>query len=202
MVAVGRRPVTETISPEAAGIETTEDGFIGTDDRARTNVEHVYAVGDVAGEPMLAHKAMKEGHVAADVIAGEPAALDYQAMPGAVFTDPEIGTVGMTEAEAEAAGFEPAVGRMPMQASGRALTMDEREGFVRVVADDPSGFVLGAQIVGPEASELIAEIGLAIEMGATLEDLAATVHTHPTLSEAVMEAAANAQGSAIHTLNR
>jgi dihydrolipoamide dehydrogenase len=91
---------------------------------------------------------------------------------------------------------------MPMQASGRALTMDEREGFVRVVADDPSGFVLGAQIVGPEASELIAEIGLAIEMGATLEDLAATVHTHPTLSEAVMEAAANAQGSAVHTLNR
>jgi dihydrolipoamide dehydrogenase len=119
-----------------------------------------------------------------------------------VFTDPEIGTVGMTEAEAEEAGFEPAVGRMPMQASGRALTMDEREGFVRIVADGPSGFVLGAQIVGPEASELIAEIGLAIEMGATLEDLAATVHTHPTLSEAVMEAAANAQGSAIHTLNR
>jgi len=202
MVAVGRRPVTDTVNLEAAGIETTENGFIDTDDRARTSVEHIYAVGDVAGEPMLAHKAMQEGHVAADVISGEPAALDYQAMPGAVFTDPEIGTVGMTESEAAESGFEPVVGQMPMQASGRALTMDEREGFVRVVADEPSGFVLGAQIVGPEASELIAEVGLAIEMGATLEDIAATVHTHPTLSEAVMEAAANAQGSAIHTLNR
>jgi len=202
MVAVGRRPVTDTVNLAAAGVETTDNGFVGTDDRARTNVEHIYAVGDVAGEPMLAHKAMKEGHVAADVVAGEPAALDYQAMPGAVFTDPEIGVVGMNESEAEEAGFEPVVGEMPMRASGRALTMGESEGFVRIVADEPSGFVLGARIVGPEASELIAEVGLAIEMGATLEDLAATVHTHPTLSEAVMEAAANAQGSAIHTLNR
>ncbi|MFC6837033.1 dihydrolipoyl dehydrogenase [Halomarina ordinaria] len=202
LVAVGRTPVTDTLDLEAAGVETDERGFVPTDDRARTNVEHVYAVGDVAGEPMLAHKAMKEGHVAAEHIAGEPAALDHQSIPAAVFTDPEIGTVGLTEAEAEEEGFEPVVGTMPLRASGRALTLDDTDGFVRLVADGPSGFVLGAQIVAPEASELVAEVGLAIEMGATLEDVAATVHTHPTLSEAVMEAAANAQGHAIHTLNR
>ncbi|MEF8863685.1 MAG: dihydrolipoyl dehydrogenase, partial [Haloarculaceae archaeon] len=202
LVAVGREPVTDTLNLDAIGLEPTDRGFLETDDRARTDVEHVFAVGDVAGEPMLAHKAMKEGEVAAAVAAGEPAALDYQAVPAAVFTDPEIGTVGMTESEAEAAGFDPVVGEMPMRASGRALTLDETDGFVRVVADDETGFVLGAEIVGPEASELIAELGLAVEMGATLEDVAATIHTHPTLGEAVMEAAMNARGEAIHTLNR
>lgn len=202
LVAVGRAPITDTLNLDAIGIETDDAGFIPTDDRARTSITHVYAVGDVAGEPMLAHKGMKEGHVASEVIAGEPAALDYPAIPAAVFTDPEIGTVGMTESEAKEAGFEPSVGQMPMRASGRALTLDETDGFVRIVADGPSGFVLGAQIVAPEASELIGELGLAIEMGATLEDITTTIHTHPTLSEAVMEAAANASGSAIHTLNR
>ncbi|MFB6178452.1 MAG: dihydrolipoyl dehydrogenase [Halorientalis sp.] len=202
LVAVGRRPVTDTLSLGDAGIKTDERGFIDTDDRARTNQEHIFAIGDVAGEPMLAHTAMMEGHVAAEVIAGEPAALDQQAIPAAVFTDPEIGTVGLTESEAEDAGFDPAVGEFPLRASGRALTMDETDGFVRVVADADSEFLLGAQIVAPEASELIAEVGLAIEMGATLEDVIGTIHTHPTLSEAVMEAAANARGQAVHTLNR
>ena len=202
LVAVGRSPVTDTLELENAGIETDENGFIQTDDRARTNVDHIYAIGDVAGEPMLAHKASKEGQVAAEVIAGEPSALDYQAVPAAVFTDPEIGTVGMTEAEAEEEGFEPVVGQFPFRASGRALTTGHADGFVRIVADEPSGFLLGAQIVGPEASELIAELGFAIEMGATLEDVASTIHTHPTLSETVMEAAENALGHAIHTLNR
>jgi dihydrolipoamide dehydrogenase len=202
LVAVGRRPVTDTLDLEAAGLETTDRGFIDTDDRARTSQAHIFAVGDVAGEPMLAHKASAEGTVAAEVAAGEPAAVDYQAVPAAVFTDPEIGTVGMTAEEAEEAGFEPTVGTFPFQASGRALSTGHDEGFVRIVADEPSGFVLGGQVVGREASELIAEIGLAIEMGATLEDVAATVHTHPTLSEAVMEAAEHAMGEAIHTLNR
>ncbi|WP_128477023.1 dihydrolipoyl dehydrogenase [Halorussus pelagicus] len=202
LVAVGRSPVTDTLELDNAGVETDEDGFIPTDDRARTNVDHIHAIGDVAGEPMLAHVASKEGQVAAEVIAGEPSALDYQAVPAAVFTDPEIGTVGMTETEAEEQGFEPVVGKFPFNASGRALTTGHADGFVRIVADEPSGFLLGAQIVGPEASELIAEMGLAIEMGATLEDVAATIHTHPTLSEAVMEAAENALGHAIHTLNR
>jgi len=202
LVAVGREPVTDTVALDAAGVETDENGFVPTDDRARTNVDHIFAVGDVAGEPMLAHKGMKEGEVAAEVIAGEPAALDQQAVPAAVFTDPEIGTVGMTEQAAREAGFEPVVGELPLRASGRALTVDDTDGFVRIVADGTDGFVLGARIVGPEASELIAEVGLAIEMGATLEDVTATIHTHPTLSEAVVEAAANAMGRAIHSLNR
>ena len=202
LVAVGRRPVTDGLDPENAGIETDDRGFIETDDRTRSAVEHVHAVGDVAGEPMLAHAASNEGVVAAEVIAGEPAALDRQAIPAAVFTDPEIGTVGMTESEAEAEGFDPVVGEMPFNASGRAMTTGNTEGFVRLVADGETGFVLGGQIVGPEASELIAEVALAIEMGATLADVAATVHTHPTLAEAVMEAAENARGQAIHTLNR
>jgi dihydrolipoamide dehydrogenase len=202
LVAVGRRPVTDTVNLEAVGLEPNDDGFLETDDRARTAVESVFAVGDIAGEPMLAHKAYKEGYVAAEVIAGEPAALDYQAIPAAVFTDPEIGTVGLTRAEAEAEGFDPVVGQMPMRASGRALTLDEADGFARIVADEETGFVLGAQIVGPDAAEMIAEVGLAVEMGARLEDVAATIHTHPTLSEAVGEAAANALGKATHTLNR
>ena len=147
---------------------------------------------------MLAHKAFTEGEVAAEVIAGEPSALDYQAIPAAVFTDPEIGTVGMTEAEAEEAGFDPVVGQMPLRASGRALSLNETDGFVRVVADGDRGFLLGAQIVGPEASELVAELALAIELGATLEDVAATIHVHPTLSEAVHEAVKGAEGHSIH----
>ncbi|WP_435360222.1 dihydrolipoyl dehydrogenase [Haloarchaeobius sp. DFWS5] len=203
LVAVGRQPVTDSLNLEAAGLETDEKGFLATDDRARVDGhDDIFAIGDVAGEPMLAHKASKEGQVAAEVIAGEPAALDYVAMPAAVFTEPEIGTVGLTAQQAEEQGFEPATGKFPFQASGRALSTGETDGFVRVVADEDSGFLLGAQIVGPEASELVAELSLALEMGATLEDVAATVHTHPTLAEAVMEAAENALGHAIHTLNR
>ena len=198
LVAVGRQPVTGTLNLDAVDVETDDAGFIETDHQARTSLENVFAVGDVAGEPMLAHKAFVEGTVAAEVIAGESSALDQQAIPGAVFTDPEIGTVGMTESEAEEAGFDPVVGQMPLRASGRALTMNEREGFVRIVADEESGFILGAQIVSPEASELVAELALAIEMGATLEDVAATVHVHPTLSEAVHEAAKGALGHSVH----
>ncbi|WP_224333451.1 dihydrolipoyl dehydrogenase [Haloprofundus halobius] len=202
LVAVGRSPVTDTLGLDALDLEPNDRGFLETDDYARTDIDHIFAVGDVAGEPMLAHKAFKEGIVAAEVIAGEPAALDYQAVPAAVFTDPEIATVGMTKAEAEEAGFEPVVGQMPFNASGRAMTTNHTEGFCRLVADEGSGFVLGGQIVGPEASELIAEVALAVEMGATLEDVAATIHTHPTLAEVVQEAAENAEDQAIHTLNR
>jgi len=202
LVAVGREPVTDTLNLEAVDLEPDENGFLATDDRARTDLERVFAVGDVASEPMLAHKAMAEGEVAAEVAAGEPAGLDYQAIPAAVFTDPEIGTVGMTEAEAADAGFEPVVGEFPLRANGRALTLGDSEGFVRVVAASDGEFLLGGQVVGPEASELVAEIALAVEMGAQLEDVAATVHTHPTLSEGVREACANALGKAVHTLNR
>ncbi len=198
LVAVGRQPVTDTLNLEAVNIDVDDRGFIDTDGQGRTSLEHVFAVGDVAGEPMLAHTAFAEGEVAAESIAGEPAALDHQAIPAAVFTDPEIGTVGMTEAEAAGAGFDPVVGQMPMRASGRALSLNEREGFVRVVADKETEFILGAQAVAPEASELIAELALAVEMGATLEDVASTIHIHPTLSEAVHEAVKGARGESIH----
>jgi dihydrolipoamide dehydrogenase len=202
LVAVGRHPVTDTLNLDAIGLEPDENGFLQTDNEGRTDADGVFAIGDVAGEPMLAHTASAEGQVVAEVIAGEPSALDHQAIPAAVFTDPEIGTVGMTETEAEDAGFETLVGEFPMRASGRALSVNETEGFVRVVADADSEFLLGAEVVGPEASELIAELGLAIEMGAQLEDVAATIHTHPTLSEAVMEACEHALDKAVHTTNR
>ncbi|WP_251341869.1 dihydrolipoyl dehydrogenase [Haloplanus halophilus] len=201
LVAVGREPVTDSLDAEAAGLEPNDDGFFETDERCETAVDGIYAVGDVAGDPMLAHAASAEGIVAAEAIAGEPAAFDAQAIPAAVFTDPEIATVGLTADEAAAEGYDPVTGEMPFNASGRALTTGETEGFVRVVASE-DGFLLGAQIVGPEASELIAEPTLAIEMGARLEDVASTIHTHPTLSEATMEAVENALGQAIHTLNR
>ena len=202
LIAVGREPVTDTVALDAIGLDTTDEGFIETDGRARTDVEGVFAIGDVAGEPMLAHKGMREGEVAAEVIAGEPAALDYQAVPDVVFTDPEIATIGMTKSEAERTGYKVVVGEMPLRANGRALTLDNDEGFVRVVADAEEGYLLGAQLVAPEASELIAEFGLAVELGATVEDIAATIHTHPTLAEAAKEAAANAHGHAIHTQNK
>ncbi|NHN64676.1 dihydrolipoyl dehydrogenase [Haloarcula sp. JP-Z28] len=201
LVAVGRRPVTDTLSIDDAGVETNAQGFIPTDSTCRTNKEHIFAVGDVAGEPMLAHKGSKEGEVAAEVIAGEPAAVDYQALPAAVFTDPEIGTVGLTENEAANKGMTPVTGEFQFQASGRALTANRAEGFVRIIATKETERVIGAEIVGPEASELIAEIAAMIEMGAKLEDIGSTVHTHPTLSEAIMEAAQNARGKAIHRRN-
>ncbi|RQG86736.1 dihydrolipoyl dehydrogenase [Natrarchaeobius halalkaliphilus] len=202
VVAVGREPVTDTLALEKIGIEPDDRGFIRTDEQGRTECDHAFAIGDVTGEPMLAHAASKAGHVVADVVAGETTTLDEFVVPAAVFTDPEIGSVGMTADEATERGYEPVVGRMPLNASGRALTLDEPDGFVRIVADGDTETILGAQIVGPEASELIAELALAIDLEATLADLATTVHTHPTLSEAVMEAAANARGEAIHTLNR
>lgn len=201
LVAVGREPVLPD-GLDAAGVELGDDDYVRTDDRARTAADGIYAVGDVAGPPLLAHKAYREGVVAAEVIAGEPAALDYRAVPSVVYTEPEIGVVGLTEEEAREDGYEPVVGTYRLGSSGRALTMGRTEGFVRVVADGDAGFVLGGQVVGAGASELIAEFGLAIEMGATLEDVSATIHAHPTLSEGVKEAADNALGRAIHTLNR
>jgi dihydrolipoamide dehydrogenase len=201
LVAVGREPVSDTVELEAAGIETDDDGFVVTDEQCRTSTESVFAIGDVAGDPLLAHQAMYEGRVAADVIAGEPAGCDASAVPAVVFTDPEIATVGLTEEAAAEAGFETVSGRMPLRANGRALTHGETEGFVRVVADAEHGTLLGAQLVAPEASELVGELGLAIELGATLTDVAETIHAHPTLSEAVHEAVESALGQAVHTTN-
>jgi dihydrolipoamide dehydrogenase len=201
LVAVGREPITDTLEPGNVGLGPDDDGFIATDKRGETATEGIYAIGDVAGEPMLAHAASKEGIVAAHDAAGEPLDVGDWIVPAAVFTDPEIATVGMTAEEAEAVGFSPVVGEMPFSASGRALTTGESEGFVRVVAAEGDGALLGARIVGPEASELVAELAVAIRQRATLHDLAGTIHVHPTLSEAVMEAAEQALGQAIHTTN-
>lgn len=202
LVAVGREPVTESANVEALGIETDEDGVIPTDARQETDVAGVYAVGDVAGDPMLAHVGMAEGIVASEAIAGEPAMFDHVAIPEVVFTDPEIAVVGMSASEAEEAGYTPNVGEFQLRASGRAMTVGRTDGFVRLVADAETDHLLGGAIVGHEASELIGELGLALELGATLEDIAHTIHTHPTLSEGIMEAAEHGRGEAIHRLNR
>lgn len=201
LVAVGREPVTGSVGLDAAGIETTDFGFIETDARGRTANENVFAVGDVAGEPMLAHAGIHEGIIAAETAAREPVAEPTTAIPSVVFTDPEIATVGLAPNEAEGNGEDVQVGEFPFRANGRALTRNRQDGFVRIVADETDGRVRGAQIVGPEASELIAEYALAIETSMTLEDLASTVHPHPTLSETVGEAAEQALKFAIHTPN-
>ncbi|MEX2355407.1 MAG: dihydrolipoyl dehydrogenase [Thermaerobacterales bacterium] len=198
LLSVGRLPNSESLGLDSAGVETNERGHIIVDDRRRTSQSHILAVGDVAGEPMLAHKAMKEGIVAAEVIAGEPAAFDPVAIPAVIFTDPEIAYVGMSEAEARNSGYDVAVGKIPFQALGRALTTGQTNGFAKLIGDADTGLLLGAQIVGPEASDLISEASLALEMGARLEDVAMTIHPHPTLGESMMEAAEAALGRAIH----
>lgn len=202
LVTVGRRPVTRDLGLEQIGLEADRQGFIRVDDKLRTRIDGVYAIGDVVGNPMLAHKAFKEGEVAAEVIAGKASVLEYRAMPAVVFTHPELATVGLSEAEAREQGRQVMIGRFPFAASGRALGTGEAEGFVKVVADTASHQVLGVQIVGPEASTLISEAALAIEMGAAVEDIGLTIHPHPTLGEALMEAARAAIGEAIHVLSR
>ncbi len=202
LVTVGRRPNSDGLGLESLGVDIDRGGFIKVDSRLETSVPGVYAIGDVAGNPMLAHKASKEGEVVAEVIAGKPSVWDVRGIPAVVFTDPEIATVGLTEAEAKAKGHTVRVGKVPFAGLGRAMTTGETEGFARVVADAKTHALLGVQIVGPEASDLIAEAGLALEMGAYADDVGLTIHAHPTLAEAVMEAAKAATGEAIHLMNR
>ena len=202
LVAVGFRPNSENLGLEAAGIKLDAKGFVPVDAMMRTNVPTVFAIGDVVGPPFLAHRASKQGEVAAEVIAGHGSAMDVYAMPAAIFTDPEIGVVGLTEHEAKARGKDVLVGKFPFAASGRAMAVMETEGFIKVLTDRASKQIVGVAIVGPEASDLIAEATLGIEMTATAEDLGLTVHAHPTLAEAMMEAAKASIGEAIHVLNR
>src|SRR2546422_93175 len=202
LVTVGRRPNTDDLHAEVAGVEFGPRGYVKVDRQVRTSNPHVFAIGDVIGPPFLGHKATKEGVTAAEAIAGHPVELDVQAMPAAIFTDPEIATVGLQEAEATAQGRRTRIGKVPFAAIGRALTTGEYDGFVKLIADADSKVLLGATIVGPDASDLISELTLAIEMGATLADIALTVHPHPTLPEAVTESAEPALGQAIHVLNR
>ena len=202
LVTVGRRPNSDEIGLEKVGVQTDSHGFIQVNKKMQTTLPGVYAIGDVVGPPMLAHKASKEGIVAAEVIAGMSSEADFHAIPGVIFTDPEIATVGLTESQAKEKGYDPIVGKFPFTALGRALLAGETEGFAKIVADKNSDLVLGVHIVGSEASDLISEAALAIEMGATLEDIGLTVHPHPTLPESVMEAAEAAKGKAIHILQK
>ena len=202
LVCVGRKPNSQGLGLDKAGVKVNEKGFIYTDQQLRTSVPHIYAIGDVTAPPLLAHKASKEGLVAAAVITGSNEILDYRAMPAAIFCDPEIASVGLTEEQAQAQGYEIKVGKFPFAASGRALSMSDSDGFVKMIADAKTDVVLGVHMIGPEVSELIAEAALAIEMGATSEDIALTVHTHPTLPETMMEAAEAVHGMAIHIFQK
>ena len=203
LLSIGRRPNSENLGLEAAGVTIDKRGFVVADDHLRTNVAGIYAIGDLNGGMMLAHKATKEGEVVAEIIAGHKTAFDDRTIPAVVFTDPEIATTGLTEDEAKAKGHpELKVGKFPFAALGRALSVNDTEGFVKVVADAKTGELLGMHIVGNGASDLISEGALAIEMGAVADDLRLTIHPHPTLSEAIMESAAVALGEAIHVINR
>ncbi len=202
LVAVGRKPRSTGLGLELLGITVDRDlGFIPTNEHMQTNLPHIYAIGDVARPPLLAHKAMKEGLTAAEHAAELPSAYDT-VVPGVIYTTPEFASVGLTEKEAKEAGYEVRVGRFPLSASGRANTLGVTEGVVKVVGDAKTDLLLGFQMVGPGAGDIVSEAALALEMGATLEDIALTQHAHPTLAEAFMEAAEHAHGRAIHIANR
>jgi dihydrolipoamide dehydrogenase len=199
LLTVGRRPNSENLGLERVGVRV-ERGFVVVDRQQRTSVRSIFAIGDLCGQPMLAHKASREAEVVAEVIAGHKAEMDAVTIPAVIFTDPEIAYAGLQQPEAEQKGRKLKVGKYNLGAHGRALAMAEAEGFVKVIADAANDEVLGVSIVGPEASDLISEAALGLEMGAFLPDLALTVHPHPTMGEAVMEAAKAALGESPHVV--
>ena len=200
LLAIGRRPLSGDLGLESAGVALDAKGFVRVDAALATSAPSVRAIGDLVGAPLLAHKASKEGTVAAERAAGMPSAADWTVIPESVFCDPEVASAGLTEAKAVEAGYSVKRSRFQFAALGRALSAGEPEGFVKIVSKADDGLVLGVQIVGAEASNLISEVALAIEMGATVEDIALTVHPHPTLPEALMEAAESAAGKPVHQL--
>jgi dihydrolipoyl dehydrogenase len=203
LVAVGRRPNTRDLGLETCHVETDERGFIRVNDNLRTTAANVYAIGDVILGPMLAHKASSDGiRVAESLVHGQAEAVDYDLIPQAIFTDPEIASVGLSETKAKASGREILVGRFPFAALGKALGMREPDGFFQVVADADDHRILGVQIIGAEASDLISEAAIAVHNELALEAIADAIHPHPTLPEGLKEAAENALGRAIHTINR
>jgi len=195
LVAVGRTPNGKKIAADKAGVAVDERGFIAADKQLRTNVPHIFAIGDIIGQPMLAHKAVHEGKVAAEVCAGMKSHFDARVIPSVAYTDPEVAWVGVTEAEAKAQGLNYGKGVFPWAASGRALSLGRDEGITKVIFDEETERVIGAGIVGPNAGDLIAEVGLAIEMGCDAADIGLTIHPHPTLSETVAMAAEAFEGT-------
>ena len=199
---VGRRPYSEGLGLENAGLAVTKQGFLEVSKQMRTSVPNIYAVGDIAGQPMLAHKGSHEGLVAAAVIAGKNEEYDARCVPAVIFTSPEMSSVGLTEDQCKEKGLNYRTGQFPFAASGRAMTLQETDGFVKIISDADTDEVLGVHMVGPEVTELIAEAALAIEMGATVEDISRTIHAHPTLPESMMEAAEAVHGSAVHIFQK
>ncbi|QKK03816.1 MAG: dihydrolipoyl dehydrogenase [Pseudomonadota bacterium] len=195
LVCVGRRPNGDQLNAEAAGVEVDEKGFIAVDGQMRTNVGHIFAIGDIVGQPMLAHKGSYEGKVAAEVAAGEQRAADARVIPSVAYTDPEVAWVGLTEAQARTRGIDYGIGKFPWAASGRALGMDRSEGFTKLIFENETGRLIGAGVVGLHAGDLIAELALAIEMGCDAADIGLTIHPHPTLSESIMMAAEAYEGT-------
>jgi len=195
LVSVGRRPNGDQIEAERAGLKVDDKGFIAVDGQLRTTVKHIFAIGDLVGQPMLAHKASYEGKIAAEVAAGHKRAADARAMPSVAYTDPEVAWVGLTEAQAKEQGVDYGIGKFPWAASGRALGMDRSEGFTKLIFDKKTDRLIGAGVVGMHAGDLIAELGLAIEMGCDAADIGLTIHPHPTLSESVMMAAEVYEGT-------
>lgn len=200
LVTVGRKANTDELGLEAIGIEMTDRGLIKIDKQTRTSVKNIYAIGDIVEGPALAHKASYEGKVAAEVISGEKSEIDYLGIPAVCFSDPELATVGYTEAEAKEAGYDVKASKFPYAANGRALSLNDTEGFMKLITRKEDGLLIGAQVAGVNASDVIAELGLAIETGMTAEDIALTIHAHPTLGEITMEAAEVALGSPIHIM--
>ncbi|MSR16915.1 MAG: dihydrolipoyl dehydrogenase [Methylococcaceae bacterium] len=195
LVAVGRRPNGKKIGAEFAGIAVDEHGFIAVDKQQRTNASNIFAIGDIVGQPMLAHKAVHEGKVAAEVIAGHKSHFDALTIPSVAYTDPEIAWMGLTENQAKAQGIEYEKGAFPWAASGRSLSNGRKEGLTKILADKETGRILGAGIVGSNAGELLAEAVLALEMGADMQDISLTIHAHPTLSETFAFAAEMIEGT-------
>ncbi|WP_281862931.1 dihydrolipoyl dehydrogenase [Planomicrobium okeanokoites] len=200
LVTVGRRPNTDEMGLEELNIKMSERGLVEVDKQCRTSIPNIYAIGDVVAGLQLAHKASYEGKVAAEAIAGEKSEVDYMAIPAVCFTDPELASVGLSEEQAKEEGFEASAAKFPFAANGRALSLNATDGFVKLVSRKSDGLLLGAQIVGVGASDMIAELGLAIEAGMTVEDIAMTIHAHPTLAEISMEAAEVALGTPIHII--
>ena len=199
LIAIGRRPNSKGFGLETTGVDVDEKGFIKVDRQRKTNVANIYAIGDVAGEPMLAHKATREAKVAVEAMNGGPAEFDNIAIPAVVFTDPEVAWCGLTEPEAIAKNREVKVVKFNWAASGRAITLARSEGLTKMIVDPKTERILGVGIVGVGAGEMIAEATLAVEMAAVARDLAETIHAHPTLSETVMEAAESVYGQATHS---
>lgn len=199
LVAIGQKPNTNEIGLEKAGIKTDDKGFIKVNEQQQTSEKNIYAIGDVTGPPLLAHKASYEGKVAAEVISGKKAANDAKAIPAVIYTEPEIATCGLSENEAKEKGISCQVEKFNWPASGRAVAMNAEKGFTKLLIDKDTGRILGAGIVGKNAGDLIAELALAIEMAATAEDIALTIHPHPTLSETIMETAELFFGTPAHT---